>query len=263
MAIKKIPCGGFYVNDDAVEMIDGKPVLQTGDSDPAIKNAKETGGFGWTESGGNIEIIGETTVTSPDYTSEILIPMTGMNLKQVYENVDSSNIRVVYDGAFSESCNVDYDDDSGYFTLYSDINGEYKRVAYQDENHLDEIFIITSNPNTTVTVEAYVISDGTVHTIDPKYISGGAMVVHFEVDTASGAPTLIADKTVAEVKTAMLTMPVSGVLTAGGTALAMSLMSNYDDMSLCFTVLSSAGEGDAYKSAVLVEEESGEWALHG
>lgn len=49
MSIKKIPCGGFYVNDYAVEMIDGKPVLKTSGNVEVLDNAKATGGIGWTD----------------------------------------------------------------------------------------------------------------------------------------------------------------------------------------------------------------------
>lgn len=172
MAIKKIPCGGFYVDDNAIETRDGKPYLKTGGSDPVLANAKATGGIGWTEEGGKTEIIGQITVTSSEYMSEVSVPMTGMNLQEVYNNVDNSNIRVVYNGVLYDSCYVDYDDDSGYYTLYcNDI--EMGRVAYQDENYLDMVRIVTGNPNTTLTVEAYVVVSGIVHTIDPKYLGGG------------------------------------------------------------------------------------------
>lgn len=49
--MKKIQCGGFYVDDGAIETREGKPFLKTGGSDPIVENAKATGGFGYTEQG--------------------------------------------------------------------------------------------------------------------------------------------------------------------------------------------------------------------
>lgn len=57
MAIKKIPCGGFYVYDSAVQNVDGKPVLNT--IDVPLENAKATGGIGWTDEDYTIHKIDE------------------------------------------------------------------------------------------------------------------------------------------------------------------------------------------------------------
>lgn len=47
--MKKIQCGGFYVDDEAIETREGKPFLKTGSSDDVVENAKSTGGIGWTD----------------------------------------------------------------------------------------------------------------------------------------------------------------------------------------------------------------------
>lgn len=61
--MKKIQCGGFYVDDEAIETREGKPFLKTGGSDPIVDpivdNAKETGGIGWTDEDETVHKIDE------------------------------------------------------------------------------------------------------------------------------------------------------------------------------------------------------------
>lgn len=56
MAIKKIPCGGFYVDDVAVQNVDGKPVLSVWNADLPKPSA---GGYGYTDEDNTIHKIDE------------------------------------------------------------------------------------------------------------------------------------------------------------------------------------------------------------
>lgn len=62
MAIKKIPCGGFYVDDGAVQNVDGKPVLSVWNADlpkPSV------GGYGYTEQGEQVIFDDNLLIDSP------------------------------------------------------------------------------------------------------------------------------------------------------------------------------------------------------
>lgn len=174
--IKKIPCGGFSYDDTEIAFEDGVIHPIGGGSDAAIENAKETGGFGWTETKSNPlhitwdgDTTGKETVLLEDFelclvSSKTLESMVGCTVK-----LDTGDSFIVtdehimpFDGGYSVAleapfCVCVFNDNT---TLTPDITFEHKGIYFAkmaDEFYTAEI----SEPAETV------------HTINPKYISGG------------------------------------------------------------------------------------------
>lgn len=176
MSIKKIPCGGFYVNDDAVEMIDGKPVLKTSGSDEVLDNAKETGGIGWTESG-------EQTVITWDGNTEGRESVVGVYYK-VSDSAPTIGVALTsftFAGTeipISEDYITEFDE---HAIFVGDGEDDYIFIAYSDTSfegtEINKGVYFYNTPKGYVSSLTYGTPD-TIHKIDEKYLpaSGGAMV---------------------------------------------------------------------------------------
>lgn len=190
--MKKIQCGGFYVDDGAIETREGKPFLKTGGSDPIVENAKQTGGFGYTEQG-------EQTVV--DNESVTTVAAGGGAMGQFATPFD------IVDGAYTVIFNgTEYNLNSTFFAgMGVLILGE---IVEGGPDFSRCPFVIASVEGTTVLytesagdyeITVKMVTD-TVHKIDEKYLpeaGGGAMVVNMAYSQDSHRWT--ADKSVSEI----------------------------------------------------------------
>ena len=119
-------------------------------------------------------------------------------------------------------------------------------------------------PKPSVGGYGYTDEDEIVHKIDEKYLpasGGGAMVVEFEFDFHNN--TLTASKTVDEVKTAMFTIPVIGVMTvmASGTVVrntALGCASINEEANPVFGCYYNTANGRWMEQ---IGVQAGEWEL--
>lgn len=182
-----------------------------GGSDPIVENAKQTGGFGWTESGE------ETTITWDGDTEgrEIVSSVPPFQLVKVaeaenHEKFQSANVSLnimgsIIDGIVS---NVEETEIESIYRALVPIEGDDVAAVFiaenswefGGENHSAGIYFIYDDGNIFVTSLIY--GGDTVHKIDEKYLpsGGGVMVVTVESD---GDGVLHANKTFAEIKSAI------------------------------------------------------------
>lgn len=179
--MKKIQCGGFYVDDEAIETREGKPFLKTGGADPIVENAKQTGGFGYTEQG-------EQTVITWDGDTDGRESVAGMYYL-VSENPPSQD--AVVDGARITFNNGDVLEVTADFiypisdTMYNIDNGTYTVCMVATEDGDIEGVVVNKGTYFFKAGTDYITSltygtPDTIHKIDEKYLpasGGGSMVV--------------------------------------------------------------------------------------
>lgn len=180
-----------------------------GISDPIVENAKETGGFGWTEQSeqtvitwdGNTEGRDVLTIIDSEHPDDVIrmYKVTEYSSKQFTENceffVAGSQLRDV--------------------TLYTYDHAEMYGVVYPlairtdgtdfDIQHVGTVHAESSGVYFIDLDGAYVESltygtPDTVHKIDPKYLGGGGMLV---VHGVLGEDGLALDKTYSEIFSAI------------------------------------------------------------
>lgn len=188
MAIKKIPCGGFYVDNDAIETREGKPFLKTGGFDPIVENAKETGGFGYTESGV------ETILVDNERVTTVIDDETGWFFGQF------TTPFAIVDGAYTVIVNgTEYNLNSTFFEenyswYLGDISeripdfSRYPFVVFYDGE--ETVLFTESAGDYDVTIKTKL---GIIHKIDQKYIRGTYKNVTFEATSSGGGEYDISD----------------------------------------------------------------------
>lgn len=267
----------FLVNDGGVIRQVHTQIQSDGNgssSDHILENAKETGGFGWTESGEQQMLVPPVTAETQESSGYVRGEFT------MGENIDIEPIARLFNETYPELViNIKVNEEL-YKILGSSVDDDDNTVSLsfgREEDPYPVGDIIQSMyamnkfnftlPNTYVeagitTVSIFTGSE-TVHTIDPKYISGGAMVVHFEVEQTDDGPILHSDKTVNEVKAAAMHNTISGVLTVNGFSLVLFLANGYPHSQLMFCVIANGGEEGYSIGALIVANDAQEWELHG
>lgn len=170
--MKKIQCGGFYVDDGAIETREGKPFLKTGGTDPIVENAKQTGGFGWTESGGT-----ETIVDNESITTVATSYMNYGRFATPFDIVDGA-YTVIFDGTEYNLNSTLLEELGGY------IIGEVTESGYDFSRY--PFIIANMNGMTVLLTESagdYVVTIKTtldvIHKLDNKYYDS---VVNYEIE---------------------------------------------------------------------------------
>lgn len=212
---------------------------------PEVENAVATHGIGWT-----VSTMGEVVVEETEYTSDASgnVCTTGLDIETpcvTYPN--PGQMLCVCNGV---ECDVEvgygHNDeyDENFYSMNITHDGEQVLYLWQLEDNFYVINAITPQPNQTVDFVIYSVDNDVnqiaekympekvsnaietggfgwtdeeevVHQIDQKYIpqsSGGAMVVNFTPTVVDYVFTMVADKTPAEVKSAMLSGPVAGTI---------------------------------------------------
>lgn len=188
-------------------------------SDPIVENAKQTGGFGYTEQGWTT-LVSEavtTTMTAQTPFASGEFATIGLDIK------DGTTYKVIFNGTEYELTAVE-DNGQTYIgeldeTRMPNFN-TYPFCILQDIGDSPILMATVSSGTHDVTVQW--VAD-TIHKIDEKYLpaSGGAMVVEFVVDGINNT-VISSTKTVNEVMTAMMTVPVIGNMSVeiSGTVIA-------------------------------------------
>lgn len=213
MTIKKIPCGGFYYDDETVEFNNG--VMKAKGTSPEVTNAIETHGMGWTSE----EEVPAINITW-DGNTEGLERSTSGNYVKI-SDLDIPNDQLIglkYDGAYLDTHEVaqTYEVTQellDMFIEYGYVNDDYAIVNYffivrkdglivYDEGFAHKgIYVPDSEEVETYISRIYkeASAEEVVHQIDEKYIpssGGGGIVVKVTVDPETFV--LSADKTLLE-----------------------------------------------------------------
>lgn len=201
MAIKKIPCGGFYVDDGAVQNVDGKPVLSAWNADlpkPSV------GGYGYTEQGE------QTVITWDGNTSGKVV---------VVVDEDTQLVKIAdVPAIFDPNSVISISDTTGEqaFEVY-DVTDEYGTISYRAASNaaLSVVvdFVKASQTGVAFTENGIYVQKGgdlgseyitsltystpdTIHKIDEKYLpeAGGNDFI-IELPSRTGA---LAESTIAQ-----------------------------------------------------------------
>lgn len=167
MSIKKIPCGGFYVDDDAVQIVDGKPVLSAWNAElpkPSV------GGYGYTEQGEQVLYDGALLINDPVYGSDAVSCRIDIDRLEVGETY-----KVIWNGD-EYVCNCLLIEDAIPYIGNASILGlpivtDYPFLVVVEEG---EVIVATMSAGTysiKLSKNGY-----TIHKIDEKYLpSGGGL----------------------------------------------------------------------------------------
>ena len=162
--MKKIQCGGFYVDDGAIETREGKPFLKTGGTDPIVENAKQTGGIGWTESGEQTVIVDNESVTTVDDDGYIY-----GQFATPFDIVEGA-YTVIFNGT-EYNLNSTFDEKLKDYYLggeFTRTGPDFSRYPFNIANERGNTYLYTESAGDyEITVKT--ITD-TVHKIDEKYL---------------------------------------------------------------------------------------------
>lgn len=239
-------------------------VTVSGGSDPVLDNAKSTGGIGWTESG-------EQTVITWDGDTEGRDVLTIIDSEHPDVVVRMYKVAEYSSKQFTENCELVAAGSQFPVSLYTYDHAEVYAAdsafaIRTDGTDFDIQYVGTVHAESSGVYflemgGAYVESltygtPDTIHKIDEKYLpaSGGAMVVAFELNLSAGSVT--ADKTVDEVKEAMLTMPVIGVISVNGVDNPLGIGGIDIDFNPVFGTYNNNGEIMSY-----IITSDGDWAF--
>lgn len=212
---KEIDTGKTYIYDGSTW------VLQPGAggaSDPVLENAKSTGGIGWTEQGEQTVITWDGD-TEGKVTAELLGSTLYVKVAEAIEGFDPQSVSKATIFGFGEVEPTAVEVANYGFVMYQ-ANEAFPAVYVYDftktadspygaipENGFYFFYVDESTYTSSLT---YGTPD-TVHKIDEKYLPG--TVVEFVLDETMSAVES-ASKTIVEVRNAMLTGPVVGVVKA-------------------------------------------------
>lgn len=190
--MKKIQCGGFYVDDEAIETREGKPFLKTGGSDPIVENAKQTGGFGYTEQGGQAVITwdgdteGRESIDGQYYkvSGDVVTEADVIGAQYHIDSLSSDTFTITEESIISASAlGVD-----GFATCPFEPDTPF-------------IVFVTSDSETATKGVYFIMDDDyissltygvdTVHKIDEKYLPSSGSVSKFYIDTRTTSGELV------------------------------------------------------------------------
>ena len=280
MAIKKIPCGGFYVDDGAIQNVDGKPVLSAWNADlpkPSV------GGYGYTEQGEQttIEWDGDTT-GKEHFESEGAVLYNVANVPQDFDKDSVSKITETT--GETDFAVLDMSEMAGVIA-FSYNNSKMLLMVVVDYEKANAIFgdasLTTNGVFFAVNGDVYTTSltygtPDTIHKIDEKYLpeaGGGVMVVvpislnmqTQKYEFADGAiPILDAFKSDFESgKMYPISLLVTGYL-GGMPVVATSTITTINSAQGMFTMFAYGfGEGDSGLKAnqYMIMNSGGEWSI--
>lgn len=283
MAIKKIPCGGFRYDDETVEFVDG--VMKAKGASKEVTNAIETGGLGWTESEPKegFDITWDGNTEGLDIVEEQYFKVAN-NISGVASGADllgatmivsphEGNLEITEDIIETITEDKLITTDNKVYGLMSSLGSSVVFIALEDGtfegmNFTKGVWFIGVEETLYVSrLYKEASTEEVVHKIDQKYIpsggsGGGGMVVHFTIDVEDYSLTY--DHTVAEVKTALKTTPISAYLTAGEETIYLSCGSvqrhgSLPDGAIVFYVI-DFNDPVGSISIQIYETEDGTWS---
>lgn len=139
--------------------------------DPVVKNAKETGGFGWTEDGEKIYYAESQTISLDNGGLGTIQKKDGaITVEQIYD-AGIREITVVVDGEnLIGYVEYDYDGDYYYVQAYKDDSS----IQITDSSSGQYNFYYYVKRNANVTVEFY-YAPVIIHSIDSKYLKSATL----------------------------------------------------------------------------------------